>query len=86
MGSIPKRSNVRSAIAMRGRSAARAWTDETARRHHGSERGAPDPRVFGLGLVISRSAFEPMLALVHEDPGFDFDQSLVEDRFSNESP
>ena len=37
-----------------------------------------------LETVIGPRAFEPMLAEAHRDPGFDFDQSPTDDRFSNE--
>ena len=37
-----------------------------------------------LRSVVSHNTLEPTLAQAHGDPGIDFDQSLAEDRFSNE--
>ena len=37
-----------------------------------------------LETAIGPPAFEPMLAEAHRDPGFDFEQSPVDDRFSHE--
>ncbi len=41
-------------------------------------------REFGLEPVKGRCALDPKLAETPSDPGFDFDQSLTEDRFSYE--
>ncbi len=38
-----------------------------------------------LGPAVGHSAFGPTLSEAHGDPGIDFDQSPVEDRFSIES-
>jgi hypothetical protein len=39
---------------------------------------------FNLGLVVGDSAFEMTPAEADEDPGFDFDQSPVEDPTPND--